>query len=100
MRTELGDRTDFGIAKRVYISIDNNPGRARQRVNEALEGVYGRRVETIEAAAIAGTAQDCVREARKVIDAGAELLLFTALFDEDEHAERIAADIIPQLLQL
>jgi hypothetical protein len=32
-----------------------------------------------------------------VAAAGAELILFTALVDPAEHAERIAAEIIPQL---
>jgi hypothetical protein len=32
-----------------------------------------------------------------VADAGAELILFTALHDQLEHAEQIAAEIIPRL---
>ena len=51
----------------------------------------------IEAAAIAGTPADCVRELREVAAAGAELILFTPLFEPAEHAERLAAEIIPQL---
>jgi len=88
---------DFPIAKRVYIALDDDAGRARQRVNAALERLYGRRVETIEAAAVAGTRDDCVREVRKVAQAGAELILFTALFEQAEQAERLAAEVIPQL---
>lgn len=88
---------DFPIAKRVYISIDSRADRARERVNEGLAGVYGRRVPAIEAAAIAGTVDDCLREVRAVADAGAELILFTALHDQLEHAEQIAAGIIPRL---
>lgn len=88
---------DFPIAKRVYISIDENPGRARERVNARLESVYGRRVPSIEEAAVAGTVSDCVRSVQEVIDAGAELVLFTALHDQLEHAEQIAAEIIPRL---
>jgi probable F420-dependent oxidoreductase len=88
---------DFPIAKRVYIAVDENAGRARTRINAALERLYGRRVEDIEAAAIAGTPADCVREVRKVAEAGAELILFTAMFDQAGQAERLAAEIIPQL---
>jgi probable F420-dependent oxidoreductase len=88
---------DFPIAKRVYIAVDEDAGRARQRMNTALERLYGRRVDDIEAAAVAGTPADCVREARQVAEAGAELILFTALFDQAEQAERLAAEIIPQL---
>jgi probable F420-dependent oxidoreductase len=88
---------DFPIAKRVYIAIDEDTGRARKRMNDALERLYGHRSEDIEAAAVTGTPADCVRELRKVIEAGAELILFTAMFDQAEHAERLAADVIPQL---
>jgi probable F420-dependent oxidoreductase len=88
---------DFPIAKRVYIAVDEDAGRARERMNAALERLYGRRVEDIEAAAIAGSPADCVREARKVAEAGAELILFTAMFDQAEQAERLAAEVIPQL---
>ena len=88
---------EFPIAKRVYLGLDSDAGRARQRINAALEQLYGRRVPDIEAAAIAGTPAGCVRELREVAAAGAELILFTALYEPAEHAERIAAEIIPQL---
>jgi len=89
--------TDFAIAKRVYIAIDEDVGRARRRMNDAMENLYGRRVPDIEAAAIAGTPADCVAAVREVAAAGAELILFTAMFEQAEHAERLAAEIIPQL---
>jgi probable F420-dependent oxidoreductase len=88
---------DFPIAKRVYVAVDDDAGRARERMNAALERLYGRRVADIEAAAVTGPAADCVRELRKVADAGAELILFTALFDQAGQAERLAAEVIPQL---
>jgi probable F420-dependent oxidoreductase len=87
----------FPIAKRVYIAVDENAARARRRVNDALERLYGHRVAAIEAAAIAGPAGDCVRELREVAAAGAELILFTPMFDQLEQAERLAEQVIPQL---
>jgi probable F420-dependent oxidoreductase len=87
----------FPIAKRVYIAIDSDPGRARSRVNAALTRVYGRLSADVEAAAIAGTAAECVAELGQVVAAGAELVLFTPLFEQAEHAELIAAEVIPQL---
>jgi len=89
--------TDFAIAKRVYIAIDEDAGRARRRMNDAMENLYGRRVPDIEAAAIAGTPADCVAAVREVAAAGAELILFTPMFEPAEHAEMLAAEIIPQL---
>ena len=88
---------DFPIAKRVYVAVDDDAGRARARMNDALTRLYGRRVEAIEAAAVAGTPADCVRELRLVAEAGAELILFTTLFDQAEQNERLAAEVIPGL---
>ncbi|MHC3470783.1 LLM class flavin-dependent oxidoreductase [Streptomyces sp. 7R007] len=90
-------RTDFPIAKRVYIDIDDNAERARERINAGLARVYGRRIARIEAAAVAGTLDDCVAGVREVIDAGAGLVLFTLLGETAPLAERIAAEVIPAL---
>ncbi|WIX75100.1 LLM class flavin-dependent oxidoreductase [Amycolatopsis carbonis] len=92
-----GDRPDFEIAKRVYIAIEADAARARERVNAELTGLYGGLPPAIEAAAIAGTPDDCVRAVREVIDAGAELVLFTPLYDQARHADVIAKEIIPAL---
>jgi probable F420-dependent oxidoreductase len=89
--------SDFAIAKRLYVAIDDNAGRARQRMNDAMEYLYGRRSADIEAAAVAGTPADCVAAVREAAAAGAELILFTAMFEQAEHAERLAAEVIPQL---
>jgi len=87
----------FPIAKRVYVAIDDDAERARDRTNAALEGIYGHRVPAIEAAAFAGTAADCVREVNQVAAAGAELILFTALFDQREQMEQLAGAVLPKL---
>jgi probable F420-dependent oxidoreductase len=87
----------FPIAKRVYIAVDDDSQRARKRINAALEGIYGRRVPAIEAAAIAGTAAECIREVNQVAAAGAELILFTALSGQREQMERLAATVLPEI---
>lgn len=88
----------FPIAKRVYIGIDSSDGsRARRRVNDSLERMYGQRVPAIEAAAIAGTLSGCVSAVRSVLDAGAEMILFTPLYEVPEHMEQIATELIPRL---
>jgi probable F420-dependent oxidoreductase len=92
-----GGPADFRIAKRVYVAIDEDAGRARRRMNDAMERLYGRRSADIEAAAVAGTTADCVTALREVVAAGAELILCTAMFEQAEYTERLAADVIPQL---
>ncbi len=101
VRAALGEAgkqpADFPIAKRVYIGIDDDTERVRDRMNAALAEMYGVRVPAIEAAAVTGTAADCVRQVSEVVAAGAELILFTALFDQREQMERLAAAVLPGL---
>ena len=98
-----GRRVGFGpgqfpIAKRVYLGVDPVSGsRARDRMNDALASMYGARVPAIESAAVAGTVAECVDGVRAVIEAGAEMILFTPLYDNVEHLELIADQIIPAL---
>ncbi len=91
------DAEGFRIAKRVYIAVDDDADRARQRMNGALEQIYGHRSAAIEAAAITGSAASCVSGLRDVAAAGAELILFTPLFAQAAQMERLAAEIIPAL---
>jgi probable F420-dependent oxidoreductase len=95
---EAGRAADgFPIAKRLYVAIDADAERARGQMNAALERLYGRRLPAIEAAAFAGTPAGCVAAARDIAAAGAGLILFTPMFSPAEHAEVLAAEIIPQL---
>jgi len=95
---EAGRPADgFPVAKRLYVAVDEDAERARARTNAALEGIYGQRVPAIEAAAFAGPVADCAREVNQVAAAGAELILFTALFDQREQMERLAAEVLPKL---
>jgi probable F420-dependent oxidoreductase len=91
------DSADFPIAKRLYIAVDDNTSRARSRINDAMERVYGRRVPDIEAACVAGTPAECAAEVAKAAEAGAELILFTTMFNQGEQAERLAAEVMPRL---
>lgn len=94
---EAGRTAGFPIAKRVYIAVDDDAVRGRERINAALASVYGRRVPDIEAAAVAGSAGACAAEVARIAEAGAELVLFTTLFDQAEQAELLAAEVIPRL---
>jgi probable F420-dependent oxidoreductase len=89
------DPVDFPIAKRLYIGVDDNAGRARERINAAIARMYGRPVPEIEAAAVAGTPAGCAAEVSRAAAAGADLILFSTLFEPAEQAARLAADVIP-----
>ncbi len=92
------DAGSFPIAKRVYLGVDDDPGRARQRVAAALDERYGHfGLKDLESVAVSGSPDACVRGLREVADAGAELILLDPLFDEAEQMERLAAEVVPRL---
>jgi probable F420-dependent oxidoreductase len=102
VRAELaasgGTPPGFPIAKRVYIAVDDDADRARQRVAEGLGELYGGMgLPDLTPVAVFGTPDDCVQGLREVAAAGAELILLNSLFDEREQMERLAAEVVPRL---
>ena len=92
------DPATFGFAKRVYVVVDDDVDRARRQVSDGLGSIYrGFGAPDLTPVAVYGTPADCVRGAREVADAGAELILFTPLADPAEQLERLAAEVIPHL---
>jgi probable F420-dependent oxidoreductase len=100
--TEHGrDPARFPVAKRIYIAIDDDAERARSRMAEGLAQVYGPAFgSTLMPVTVTGPAEDCVRGVQAVADAGAELILLTALFDETAQMERLAAEVVPHITVL
>ena len=93
--TEQGrDPSDFQIAKRVYIHVDDDGSAAREQIESALVHHYGRPVPGV---AIAGPPSECLAGLREVADAGAELILLNTLVDDANQMERLAAEVVPAL---
>ena len=46
---------------------------------------------------VLGPPDACVRGLREVADAGAGMILLTALFDQPAQMERLAAEVVPHL---
>lgn len=99
VRAELSeqgrDPAGFGIAKRVYVLVDDDEGRALRTIDAALARHYGR--SGLLPVAVAGPPDVCATGLREVVGAGAELLLLNPLVDDAEQMERLAAEVIPQL---
>ena len=93
------DPTGFTIGKRVYLMVDDDAARARERVLAGLHRIYGE-MPGIEAVPVSGTPGDVVRGLREVIDAGAQMILLNPVGEnvgEDrDQMERLAAEVIPQ----
>ena len=94
------DATQFTIGKRVYLTVDDDAARARERVVDGLHRIYGD-MPGIEAVPVSGTPDDVVRGLREVIDAGAQMILLNPVgenvAEDREQMERLAAEVIPQL---
>jgi probable F420-dependent oxidoreductase len=102
VREELEQRgrphRDFRLAKRVYIVVDDNPSRARERIGAALQELYrffG--IPDLTPVAVFGPPDACVQGLRDVAEAGAERILLNPMFDEAEQMERLAAEVVPEL---
>lgn len=93
------DPGGFTIGKRVYLMVDDDAARARERVLAGLHRIYGE-MPGIEAVPVSGTPDDVVRGLREVIDAGAEMILLNptgeTVAEDREQMERLAAEVIPQ----
>jgi alkanesulfonate monooxygenase SsuD/methylene tetrahydromethanopterin reductase-like flavin-dependent oxidoreductase (luciferase family) len=90
---------EFRIAKRVYIAVDDDEARGRQRIASALDQLYGYfGLRCMETVAVYGPPGACAKGLGEVADAGAELILLNPLFDEAEQMERLAAEVVPRVL--
>ncbi|GFG52092.1 LLM class flavin-dependent oxidoreductase [Mycolicibacterium agri] len=94
------DATRFTIGKRVYLMIDDDADRARQRVLDGLHRIYDD-IRGIEDVPVSGTPDDVARGLREVMDAGAEMILLNpvgaTVAEDREQMERLAAEVLPQL---
>jgi alkanesulfonate monooxygenase SsuD/methylene tetrahydromethanopterin reductase-like flavin-dependent oxidoreductase (luciferase family) len=95
------DPTHFRIAKRVYLTVDDDAAGARERVLAGLHRIYGDLPGLdLPAVPVAGTPNDVVRGLRQVVDAGAEMILLNPVganaIEDREQMERLAAEVIPQ----
>lgn len=101
LRDELArqdrDASRFPIAKRVYIAVDDDADRARDRLADALVRLYGEFGRTLPPVVVAGTPDDCVAGLHDVAAAGAELIQVNPLFDDREQMERLAAEVLPHV---
>ncbi len=90
------DPAGFRVSKRVYIAIDNDRDRAEGR----LRAWFGRRYGNADMAsrdAIWGGSAECLDKVGEIVAAGAQHLLLNPVFDEMDHLERLAEEIIPEL---
>jgi alkanesulfonate monooxygenase SsuD/methylene tetrahydromethanopterin reductase-like flavin-dependent oxidoreductase (luciferase family) len=88
------DAAEYPVAKRVYIHVDDDAERAARLVTQNLAQIYAHIAADFTAVAVLGSPRTCIEGVREVIDAGAELILFTPLHDEAAQMERLAAEVV------
>jgi probable F420-dependent oxidoreductase len=102
LRDELAaagrDPATMRIAKRVYVTVDDDAARGRERTADALGRLYGyyRAGDLIDVAVVGGPGE-VTAGLRAVLDAGAQQVVLNPLFDEAEQLERLASEVLPQL---
>lgn len=89
------DPATFRTAKRVYIHVDDDAERGRERIEHALAVHYGR--PGWSGIPVSGSPDACISGLREVAAAGAEMILLNPMVDEAEQLERLAAEVAPQL---
>jgi alkanesulfonate monooxygenase SsuD/methylene tetrahydromethanopterin reductase-like flavin-dependent oxidoreductase (luciferase family) len=94
------DPAHFTIGKRVYLMIDDDAERARERVLAGLHRIYGD-MPGVDAVPVSGSPNDVIRGLREVIYAGAQMLMLnpvgTDAAENQEQMERLATEVIPHL---
>lgn len=90
------DPAKFPISKRVYLAIDDNRERGERRLREW----FGERYKNADMAprvSIWGGVAECVDKLGELVRAGAQHFLLNPVFDEMQHLEQLASDLIPRL---
>ena len=90
------DPGTFSIAKRVYLCLDHDGRRAKQRLHAWFGEVYGG-FTIAEGTGVAGTAAECVEGIAAVASAQPDLILLHPVCNETEQIEAFARDVIPAL---
>jgi len=90
------DPATFQFAKRVYMAVDNDETRAERRIREWFARRY-KNADLGPKVSIWGPAAKVTAEIQKIVKAGAQQIVFNPMFDEMEHLETCAKDIMPYL---
>ncbi len=90
------DPASFAISKRVYLAVDNDRHRAERRLREFFAVRY-RNADLASRVCIRGGRQEVIDRLNEVVRAGARHLLLNPAFDEMEHLELLAEEVVPHL---
>ncbi len=90
------DPATFPISKRIYLAVDSNRDRAERRLREWFAVRY-KNADLATRVSIWGSHAECIDKLGEVVQAGAQHLLLNPVFDEMEHLELLAKEIMPHI---
>jgi len=90
------DAAMFHFAKRVYLAVDSDETRAERRIREWFAGRY-KNADLGPKVSVWGSAVKCTEKIQEIVKAGAQQIVFNPMFDEPEHLEICAREIMPHL---
>lgn len=90
------DPATFHFAKRVYLAVDNDKARGERRIREWFAKRY-KNADLGPKVSIWGSSVECTEKIQTLVDAGAQQIIFNPMFDEMEHLEICAKEIMPHL---
>ena len=93
---ERRDPDKFAISKRVYLAIDNDRERAERRLREWF-GMRYKMADMASRVSIWGGRAEIIDKLGELVRAGAQHFLLNPVFEEMEHMELLATDVIPRL---
>jgi len=90
------DPETFAISKRVYLAVDDDRDRAQRRLREWFANRY-RNADMGSRVSIWGGRAECIDKLGELVRAGARHLMLNPVFDELEHLELLAREVMPHL---
>jgi probable F420-dependent oxidoreductase len=90
------DPASFHFAKRVYLAVDKDKARGEKRIREWFARRY-KNADLGPKVSIWGSSAECAEKIREIVHAGAQHIVFNPMFDEMEHLEICAKEIMPHL---
>jgi len=90
------DPSTFTYGKRVYLTVDNDKARGEKRIRDWFSKRY-KNAELGPRVSIWGSTAECTEKIQEIVKAGAQFIVFNPMFDEMEHVEICAKEIMPHL---
>ena len=90
------DHATFRYGKRVYLAVDRDKARGEKRIRDWFANRY-KNADLGPRVCVWGSAAECTEKIQEIVRAGAEFIVFNPMFDEAEHLEICAKEIMPHL---